>query len=356
MEYLIDCHVHFHNIGKVKDLIEIMKKLNYKRINIVSIISKERVNFNPEALYLKNLYPKKIYICGGLNYTKLLNNEPDTAQDLQKQIDTLREAGFDGIKMVEGKPSYYQYLKVPFDDKRYSLYFRHLSETKFPLLFHVGDPEEFWDPNHQWSKSMGWNYSSGDYPTLNSLYRQIDKVLENNPELVVIFAHFFFLGKNLDKADKYFTKFPNVHFDVTPGAEMYYQFSEDVERTRNFFIKWQDRILFGTDLAIHRIVTEEHLEGYCKTIRRLKKFFETSEEIDCFGGRPEFNVSGGQIKGINLPKEVYEKIYHKNFEKIFGKSPKKINKEKARQECLKIKNLIKEEETIKKLNEIISSF
>lgn len=59
MSYLIDCHIHFHNIEKAKYLIEIMKKLNYKKINIVTVISKERINFNPESLYLKKLEPKK---------------------------------------------------------------------------------------------------------------------------------------------------------------------------------------------------------------------------------------------------------------------------------------------------------
>lgn len=252
--------------------------------------------------------------------------------------------------MIEGKPIFRPYLKVPFNDKLYSPFFKHLAETKFPLLFHVGDPSEFWDPNHQWSKSKGWNYSSGNYPALSTLYREIDEVLKNNPELVVIFAHFFFLGNDLDKADKYFTQFPNVYFDVTPGSGMYYQFSKDVERTHNFFIKWQDRILFGTDLFINGGDSEE----YCKSKLRLQRFFKTAEEVDCFGGVDHNVVPGVQIKGLNLPKKVCEKIYYKNFEKIFGEIPKKLNKEKAIQECLKIKKILKEGKTIKILNDIIS--
>jgi predicted TIM-barrel fold metal-dependent hydrolase len=369
---LIDCHVHVGSIEKKDYIDKIMDKVGVRNINIVCTISRQKpgINMNPEALFYKNMYPETFYICGGLDYSKLIDNQKGMEEDLKNQIDNLKRIGFDGIKMIEGKPTTRKFLKVPLNSPLYSLYFRHLNELGFPVLFHVGDPAHFWSPDHKNSRLFGWNYSEGTYVSLEQLRKEIDEILLNNPELVVIFAHFYFLGGELERAESYFSKFPNVCLDVTPGIEMYHEFSENPERTREFFIKWQDRILFGTDLGVGEDYDSKKTEGFCLSTLELRRFFETDEEFYFLEKEKKMKdveppkaivglLEEKKMKGINLPKEVLEKLYYKNFHRIFGKKPKPIIKEKAKEECLRQRKLTEnsdDQNELETLDKIISSF
>ncbi len=65
----------------------------------------------------------------------------------------------------------------------------------------------------------------------------------------MIFAHFFFLSAQLPRLAELFERFPNMHVDLTPGIEMYHNFSRNPQATRDFFLRYQERILFGTDIG-----------------------------------------------------------------------------------------------------------
>jgi hypothetical protein len=109
-----------------------------------------------------------------------------------------------------------------------------------------------------------------------------------------------------------------VCYDITPGIEMYGSFSENPEKWREFFIKYQDRIIFGSDNGI-----SENLV-YIDTTRR---FLETNDEFIC---------RGMTIKGINIEKEILYKIYRGNFERRVGNTPAGINSTMLLEECSRI--------------------
>lgn len=352
---IIDSHMHFLDYDRAEEVLNIMEQLKYEKINTLSLTDEYRVNLNPESLYLKSLSPKRVFCNGALDYTKLINKEKDAAKDLADQVDEQKKIGFDGMKMVEGKPTFYKYIKVPFDDKQYSPFFKRLEETKFPLVFHVGDPPGFWDPDDEWSNLMGWNYSKGNYISMQELMRQTDNVLKNNPNLTVIFAHFLFLADNLKKAEEYLEKYPNLHLDLTPGAELYFQLSKTADESRKFFIKWQDRILYGTDIIAGGAFRKVGLDRYVKVIEDLKDFFFKSGEIRIFREEDKggFNITMEGLKCLDLPEETNEKIMHGNFEKLYGKEPKKINKDLAIKEANVIKSRSKSRpDTIKLINDL----
>ena len=85
------------------------------------------------------------------------------------------------------------------------------------------------------------------FPSKKQLYDEIFRVLDAHPRLRVSFAHFFFLSNFPDEAERVMETYPNVRFDMTPGVEMYYNFDKNLDRWHDFFTKYSDRILFGTD-------------------------------------------------------------------------------------------------------------
>ncbi|MEM3041898.1 MAG: amidohydrolase family protein, partial [Nitrososphaerota archaeon] len=219
---IIDCHVHFEDIDHADLMISILKEARFERMNIVSAVSSFRVNFNPEAIYMKTVHPEFFYAFGGLDYSSVSSGSGEAEPSLIKQVDAMRQVGFDGIKMVEGKQTERKRLNIPFDSKFYKEYFEYVESLQYPLLFHVNDPEEYWDLDQipSWAIQRGWFYDE-TFPTREQLYNEVGNVLENCPDIKVIFAHFYFLSADIERASKLLDDYKGVHLDLTPDPVMY---------------------------------------------------------------------------------------------------------------------------------------
>ena len=250
--------------------------------------------------------------------------------------------------MIEGKVQMRKTLPIPdFDSRVYAPYWEHMAETGTPLVFHVNDPEEFWDTERcpDWARKMGWFYGDGTYINNEEQYHQVLTVLERHPNLNVIFAHFFFLSAQLERLADYLDRFPNMKIDLTPGIEMYMNFTRGPQQIRDFFIKYQDRIVYGTDIGAKALLAtpEMNIEPSESNLRiqLIRRFLETegpfqleSEDGFLFGD-PDF-----VFQGISLPEEVLEKIYHRNFECSVSVAPKQLNPAAIIEECERLEAVI----------------
>ncbi len=315
---VIDCHMHLTSIEEIRNTLEIVSEAGFHKASLLSLIDEKRINYNPDILLTKALHPEMFYAFGGLDYSSVVTGF--SSPSLAEQVDRLLKIGFDGIKMVEGKPICRKMLKIRFDEPFYEDYFERVEETGIPLLFHVADPEEFWDSEKVpgWAKEQGWFYDQ-TYPPKEQFYREVEKVLDKHPDLKIIFAHFYFLSADIEAASSLLESHKNVHLDLTPGIEMYYNFSMKAEAWREFFIKHQDRILFGTD-----IFGGEKVENALTKVWLVRGFLETDQ-------------------GLNLPRHVLEQIYCSNFCRIVGFRPKKLQVDLAIEEC---NRLAKEEASL----------
>ncbi len=338
---IIDGHIHFGHPSYRENLVQILDQANIGRFNIVCTPHMQRLSLVPDALQLKALFPRRCYVFGGLDISTLFMAPQYAGEVFAHYVDSLLEMGCDGIKMIEGKPQMRKTLPIPdFDAAVYAPYWDHMAETGIPLVFHVNDPEEFWDAERcpGWAKKMGWFYGDGTYINNEVQYRQVLNVLERHPNLNVIFAHFFFLSAQLERLSGYLDRFPNMQVDLTPGIEMYMNFARDPQKARDFFIKYQDRIVYGTDIGAKALLATpgmniETSESRLR-IQLIRRFLETegpfqlqSEEGFLFGD-PEFT-----FQGIALPGEVLEKIYHGNFERSVSAQPKTLNIPAVIEEC-----------------------
>ncbi|MCX7704892.1 MAG: amidohydrolase family protein [bacterium] len=334
---VLDSHVHFGNISRIKETKRFFATNDIDKICIVSSPSLSLINSNPQALCFKATFPSDIFIMGGLDYfgiTKLqLKNRK---KFLVKQLLKMMETGFDGLKILETKPNLFKLMPFKIDEPEYYDFFEILQEKKFPIVWHVADPPEFWDRQkiHPLALKRGWGYFSKGFPSYEEIRQKVSRVLSNFPHLKIIFAHFYFLSQNLDEAADVLEKHQEVNFDITPGAEMYINFSQRPEATRNFFIKYQDRIVFGTDTSI----TEKFdRRGTREKISFMKRFLETEDVFHMPKGDINFlSQPDKPIKGIKLPFSVLRKVYRKNFMEIVGRKPKKIDMNSAIEECVRI--------------------
>ena len=165
------------------------------------------------------------------------------------------------------------------------------------------------------------------------LYAEVDEVLARHPGLAIIFAHFYFLSADLVRAARFLDEHPAVCFDLAPGIEMLYNISRSPETGREFFVRYADRIVFGTDLSSDLTVDEARMRaGIVFRWLETDDTFRVPEAADFLLGPPE----DGVIRGMSLPEGVLAKIYRKNFSRVVADQPRALNVPAAIDECRRL--------------------
>lgn len=329
---VFDSHIHFPHQAMLPGLVKICDQLHINRFNLVCTPHQQRLSLVPDALFVKAHHPERAFVSGGLDASAYFVSPEHVGEIFSDYIDLLVAAGCDGIKMIEGKPDIRRLIPVPpFDGDAFAPYWVKMEEIQLPIVFHVNDPEEFWDRERipDWAIERGWFYGDGDTIDNEAQYTQVIHVLENHPNLVIIFAHFFFMSAQLSRLADLLERFPNMHIDLTPGIEMYHNFSANLETTRDFFTRFEDRIVFGTDIGAQALLASpgdgiQFDESY-ERVYLIRNFLENPNEFYLPGKGYLFGDPNSPFRGLGLPEPTLEKIYYKNAERIFGCFPRSID-------------------------------
>lgn len=233
---------------------------------------------------------------------------PD-ADNLLRQIEWFDKAGFDGIKMLDGKPGVRLRQNLPLDAPNYDKMFDYAQRTQFPILYHINDPIEFWyrDRLPQWAVEKNFFYGDGRFPHKYQIDEETFGFLHKHPNLNLCIAHFFFISDQPGLCCEMLDRYPNLFFDITPGWEMFENFAKDRDYWRHFFDKYSHKILYGTDTF------SDH---WRETVSCLRRVMETDEAFTAF----EENCIG-----LDLPEKTLRDIYFNNYHKFIRRTDKKIN-------------------------------
>jgi predicted TIM-barrel fold metal-dependent hydrolase len=328
---VFDSHVHFRGMDDEGSMLAIKRAAGIEKMVLVSIQNPEAGSGLPQSLYMKARYPGQFFVFAGLNHAERHSEGGVKTASLARQVDTFIDMGCDGIKMIEGKPTSRQAMDVPFTDVYFAEYWDRVEALGTPMVWHVNDPEEFWNPATipAWAKERDWGYGPGDVQK-EQLYAEVDAVLSRYPNLNVIFAHFYFLSADLPRAARFLDAHPTVHFDLAPGIEMLYNLSRDPDTSREFFIRYADRIVFGTDLFSTLTIAEGRIRaGIVYRWLESSDTFRLPDAADFLLGPPE----DGVIRGMSLPTDVLNRIYHDNIARIAGAEPRALHVGRAIEEC-----------------------
>lgn len=331
MHGIIDGHVHMGSIAQEAGLLEILEATGVEKMALVSIQNPAAGAGLAQSLYMKARHPETFYVFAGLNHAAQLTGGRVETPSLAAQVDDFVALGCDGIKMIEGKPTSRQHMNIPVTDAYFADYWARVAEVDLPIVWHVNDPEEFWDPERTpgWAKARNWGYGPDDVQK-ETLYAEVDEVLARHSRLRIIFAHFYFLSADLERAGRFMDAHPTVCFDLTPGIEMLYNLSRDPAASRAFFIKYAERIIFGTDIASGLTVEEGRVRaGIVFRWLESADTFRVPETADFLLGSPE----DGIIRGMALPDNVLANIYRDNFVRIAGGRPRTLNVPKTIAVC-----------------------
>jgi hypothetical protein len=329
---VIDAHIHFTDLTQMNAILDISRQVPMEKVNLLSVGVPRHgsINQNPELIAFKDCSPATTYISGGLDYTQVMAGDwasvdPNImSATLGRQVEMLKAIGFDGVKLIESKPTVRKAVPIPLDAANYEGMWATLEDLEMPVLWHVADPEEFWDPSlvSEHAKERGWFYGDGTYPTKEALYREVDNVLARHPALKIIFAHFYFLSADLERAARFLDAHPGVCFDLTPGNEMIFNFTRNYDAAHQFFIDYQDRIVYGTDIATWGLNRPNGMAHALGTAWAVRMYLETTGVIEPPAALAHWRVPDlPGFRGFALPDSVLAKIYKHNFERLYGERP-----------------------------------
>ena len=333
---IFDAHVHYSLDLDPAAFVALLDKTGTEKANLAVIAHGDRVNCTPEALALKALYPERFTVFGQLDPCLYYRGGADMGKKQAAFAASLLAAGCDGIKLLEGKPQLRRALPIPdFDADCWDAFWTWCEDEQVRVLWHVNDPENFWDPNKvpAWAAGQGWLYDES-YINNEEQYRQVLTVLGRHPGLRICFAHFFFLSAQLPRLAGILERYPNVVTDLTPGIEMYENFSLAPEETRAFFDRFHNRILYGTDIG-SRFVYHGGGRPFNEkeNLRRpeIVRAFLTNREYETVSadgnfvvGRPDF-----AMMGLGLEGERLREILGGNYLRFVGADARPVDPEKA---------------------------
>jgi len=327
---IIDNHVHMGGMANEIAMLRIMDATGIEKMSLVSIQDPASGSGLAGSLYMKARHPKQYYVMPALNHQTALSAGRVQAAPRAAQVDTFVAIGCDGLKMVEGKPTSRQAMNIPVTDAYFADYWAHVEELGLPIVWHVNDPEEFWEPDKlpAWARELKWGYGPEDVQK-EQLYAEVAEVLARHPRLKVIFPHFYFLSADLPRAGRFLDEHPNVSFDLAPGIEYLYNLSRDPDASRAFFVRYAERILYGTDLMSQLTVDQgRYRAGIIYRWLETEDTFRIPAGVDFLLGKPE----DGVIRGMALPDDVLAKIYGGNFTRLVGPAPKPLDRDAAMEE------------------------
>lgn len=260
----------------------------------------------------RSRYPQRFVFARYLSLSDIAHYRVDAVID---EIDRMREQGYSLAKSWFG-PRWRDYIKdVPSDfsihDSRLEPIFQALEDNKIPLLIHVGDPDTYYGNQYR---------NTVKYGTKDDHLSQLERVLERHPGLMFQLPHFASQPEihRLPNLARWLDRFPNIILDTASSRWMARELSKDVERTREFMLKYSDRVLFGTDLASYKKMEKRDYEARYVAQRALWESNTQGRPLPFTD--PDTKRSGGTIiNGLDLPLSVLSKLYWKNAIRMYGR-------------------------------------
>ena len=195
--------------------------------------------------------------------------------------------------------------RLALDDPALDPVWQAAARLKLPVFIHTGDPQEFYTPmtytNERWLELAlfpGRRVPPDQHPNFEELMKERDNLFRRNPRTIFVAAHMGWHANDLGRLGRMLDAMPNLYVEV--GAVLY-DIGRQPRAARDFFIKYQDRILFGKDSF-----QPEEYPYYWRVFETRDDYFDYYRNYHAFW----------KLYGIDLPDEVLKKVYYKNALRI----------------------------------------
>lgn len=323
--YRIDAHAHVRH-DAVDRTIELMDAWGIRTMVNVSGGSYEMVQDSADVVKLTG---GRIPFFCNIDFDDW--GSDSFARTATSSLERCHEMGGLGLKIFKGLGLGLEYedgTLAPVDDPIFDPIFEKAGELGMPVLIHSGDPKAFFEPptenNERWEELKdhpNWSFYGDEYPSWEEIYGQFENRVGRHPEVTFLGAHFGNNPEDPERVFKMMEDHPNFYADTAARVPEIGRF--DAARMKKLMIRYQDRVLFGTDLQISKkYLVLGSGPPYKPTQKQIDRFFKATwryfETEDRQFDNPTPIQGKWRIDGIGLPCDVLEKVYHGNVEKMLG--------------------------------------
>jgi len=196
------------------------------------------------------------------------------------------------------------------DDPAFEPIFKAIAKHNRTLVAHVAEPDEAWLPpdpdaldySYYEQNPIWYMYRQPEAPKKQQILEARDHLLAEHPKLRVVGAHLGSMEDDIDALAKRLDRYPN--FAVDTAARVLHLVVQPSDKVRAFFLKYQDRILYATDLEFLKDEPpQEAVKEWAEQYARDWRYFASKDVFD---------YDGHRVQGLGLPEAVLRKLYHEN--------------------------------------------
>lgn len=304
----IDVHTHHRDVSPatLDQLLRDMDTLNMRIMINSPVGGGDGAWVANAAKVMKAREPKRFAVMTNIDTSNL--EDPDYSQRAAAQLETDIKAGAIGLKVWKSFGMMLSDSKgrVKVDDPRFDAVWEVCAKYKIPVLIHTADPWGLFQPmdkyNERWLElklRANRNQSAQSKYTWEELITEQHNLFARHPNTIFIAAHLGWLGNDLGQLGELFDRLPNVYAEI--GA-ITSELGRQPRAAHRFFVKYQDRILFGKDAY--------NVAEYGVYFRLLETDDDYFDPIRKYHGI-------WKLYGLDLPDDVLKKVYYKNALHLF---------------------------------------
>ena len=307
---VIDIHNHLGDLDEMENYLKEMDKAGVQIA--VSLDGHSKDDFYKAHLKKSHSLSKdRLLVFFAPDWRRI--DEPNFGANEAKRLEEAAKLGVRGVKVFKSLGLTIKDKTgkiVPVDDPRLDPIWAKCGQLKIPVMIHISDPKAFFTPVDQYNERYDelaahpeWSFYGNNFPAKAEILAQRNRVLAKHPNTIFIGAHMGNLPEDLGTVSMWLETYPNFFVDVDARIS---ELGRQPYTARKFMIKYQDRVMFGTD-------TSPDAKAYSIYYR----FLETDDEyIDPAEGH---HLQGRwMIYGLYLPDDVLEKIYYKNAMRVLN--------------------------------------
>ena len=315
---VFDFHAHigpFNEGGlfpgeSVKSIVEGLKEAGICGVVNLKMVSGAAFD---EAYNLCKGFEDFIHLFGSVDIGRM--EDGDFASYVDATFKKYKELGVKGLKFWKNIGLYSRDKNkkfFPVDDDRLRPIWEAAAKYDLITLFHIADPKAFFTPvdeKNEFYKSLcdhpDWSFYGPEFFTFEEMMEQQERLIATNPHTTFVIPHMGSYGENLNWVGEQLDKHPNMHIDIAARVDL---LGRQPVSARAFFIKYQDRIMFGTDYNGWNAM--DFYPGHYRFLETFDEYFQPFEKV---WGRIPWN-----IYGLGLPDEVLKKVYADNALRLLG--------------------------------------
>ena len=249
----------------------------------------------------------------------------------QRQADALahaKRAGACGLKLLKTLGLYLREridegARLTIDDQRFDSMWATCADLNFPVFIHSADPAAFFLPTdahneryEELANHPDWSFYGAEFPSYAELIAARDRVIERHPRTTFVLMHVGSQAEDLAAISACLDRYPNVHVDISARVG---ELGRQPRASRQFFERYQDRILFGTDAVPPPWGDEVPQQLLGDALYEIYyRFLETEDEYFDYAPAAVPPQGRWSIYGVGLPDAILRKIYHDNAALLLG--------------------------------------